>query len=380
MNTFRIGLIGIVLTIATVLAAQNYDKIPFISVHREYSAYFAEAGGLKPDSPVNVAGVTVGKVTKMELEGDRILVRFSASGVTLGTETQAAIKTRTVLGSKTLDISPRGDIPLSNNDVIPLEHTSSPYLLTDTLGELTTTISGLNTDDLSQALGVLGDTLDKSEPNLGAALDGVTRLSSSISSRDEILRSLLGNAEGVTDVLATRSSQINTLILDGATLFTALDQRRTSIDILLTNLSSVSQQLKSLISENEAQLTPTLDKVNSIVDLLEERKDDITKTLLPLTQYATSLGESVSAGPFFKAYIGNLLPGQFLQPFIDAAFSQAGIDPGILGTTTYPIDGGYNSPPGVVPPTDTAPIPNTPVPVVPAPPLAPFPAIPGLGG
>ncbi len=43
-----------------------------------------------------------------------------------------------------------------------------------------------------------------------------------------------------------------------------------------------------------------------------------------------SLGESVSAGPFFKAYVANLLPGQFMQPFVDAAFSDLGLDPNVL--------------------------------------------------
>ena len=46
--------------------------------------------------------------------------------------------------------------------------------------------------------------------------------------------------------------------------------------------------------------------------------------------YAMSLGESVASGPFFKAYVANLLPGQFLQPFIDAAFSDLGLDPNVL--------------------------------------------------
>ena len=49
-----------------------------------------------------------------------------------------------------------------------------------------------------------------------------------------------------------------------------------------------------------------------------------------LNEYALSLGESVSSGPFFKAYVANLLPGQFLQPFIDAAFSDLGLDPNVL--------------------------------------------------
>ena len=43
-----------------------------------------------------------------------------------------------------------------------------------------------------------------------------------------------------------------------------------------------------------------------------------------------SLGESVASGPFFKAYVVNLLPGQFVQPFIDAAFSDLGLDPNVL--------------------------------------------------
>jgi phospholipid/cholesterol/gamma-HCH transport system substrate-binding protein len=49
-----------------------------------------------------------------------------------------------------------------------------------------------------------------------------------------------------------------------------------------------------------------------------------------LNDYAMSLGEAVSAGPFFKAYVANLLPGQFVQPFVDAAFSDLGLDPNVL--------------------------------------------------
>ena len=43
-----------------------------------------------------------------------------------------------------------------------------------------------------------------------------------------------------------------------------------------------------------------------------------------------SLGESVGSGPFFKAILANVLPGQFIQPFVDAAFSDLGLDPNVL--------------------------------------------------
>ena len=41
-------------------------------------------------------------------------------------------------------------------------------------------------------------------------------------------------------------------------------------------------------------------------------------------------GEALSGGPFFKAYVANLIPGQFIQPFVDAAFSDLGLDPNVL--------------------------------------------------
>ena len=70
-----------------------------------------------------------------------------------------------------------------------------------------------------------------------------------------------------------------------------------------------------------------------------------------LNKYAMSLGEAVSSGPFFKAYLVNLLPGQFVQPFIDAAFSDLGLDPNVLlpSQRTDPQTGQPGTPPLPVP-------------------------------
>ena len=64
--------------------------------------------------------------------------------------------------------------------------------------------------------------------------------------------------------------------------------------------------------------------------IVDNRKQQVQKSITLLNKYAMSLGESVASGPFFKAYVVNLLPGQFLQPFIDAAFSDLGLDPNVL--------------------------------------------------
>jgi len=49
--------------------------------------------------------------------------------------------------------------------------------------------------------------------------------------------------------------------------------------------------------------------------------------LSTLRNYTAALSEAVGSGPYFKVMIGNLLPYQILQPWVDAAFKKRGIDP-----------------------------------------------------
>ena len=76
-NLVLIGAIGCALTAAVVLAALNYNKLPFFNQNKHYSAYFAEAGGLIPLAAVQVSGFSVGKVDSLALDGPRVLVTFN---------------------------------------------------------------------------------------------------------------------------------------------------------------------------------------------------------------------------------------------------------------------------------------------------------------
>ncbi len=106
-NPFVMGAIGLGLTGAIVLVALEYDKLPFINQTKEYSAYFAEAGGLTTDAGVQVSGFEVGKVSSIELDGPQVLVTFTVDNdIALGDRTEAAIKTKRPVGHE----DPRGHV------------------------------------------------------------------------------------------------------------------------------------------------------------------------------------------------------------------------------------------------------------------------------
>jgi phospholipid/cholesterol/gamma-HCH transport system substrate-binding protein len=328
-NPFIIGAVGVALTAGVALAALNYDKLPLFSQNKDYSAYFAEASGLIPGAAVQVSGFKVGKVDSVSLDGPRVLVAFNMDKhIRLGDRTEAAIKTKSLLGAKILEVTPRGDGQQSG--AIPLDRTRPAYQLPDAIGELTATISGLNTDQLSQSLSVLSDTFKDTPPELKIAVAGVARFSDTLDRRDAQLRNLLANANKATGVLAQRSDQVVSLIADTDALLVQLESQGSALDQISGNISAVTQQLKAFISENKQTLKPALDKLNGALTIVDNRKEKVQESIKKLNAYAMSLGESVSSGPFFKAYLTNLFPGQFVQPFVDAAFSDLGLDPATL--------------------------------------------------
>lgn len=318
-NPVQIGIIGLVVAVSLVLAGLQYDKLPFLSGGARYQAQFADAGGLMVDDFVTVAGVNVGKVEKVELDNTTVLVTFTVDdGVVLGDSTVADIKTNTILGRKSLKVASDGFGTLQVGSTIPLDRTNSPYSLNEALGDLATTASELDTDQLNNSLNAMSDALADTPPELRTALAGVTRLSQSINTRDESLRDLLAKAESVTGILGERSGQINSLLVDGNRLLAELDRRRNAISELIVNVSAVSRQLTGLVQDNEQQMKPTLEQLNQTVAILQRNKDNIGQALDGLGPYATTLGEAVGSGPFFMAYVANFGVGQLTQTFTDS--------------------------------------------------------------
>jgi phospholipid/cholesterol/gamma-HCH transport system substrate-binding protein len=360
-SPFVIGVMGTVIVACVVIAAFEYDKLPFVKNTKDYSAYFSEAGGIKPGSTVRVSGMGVGRVSDIRLDGTKVRIGFTVkNNVVLGDRTEASIKTETILGNKMLELTSRGDGKLSGT--IPLERTTSPYDLPDALGDLTTTISGLDTTQLSSALTTLANTFKETPPDLKPALQGVARFSETLNGRDAQLRNLLGNANKVSGVLGRRSQQIASLVTDSNALLAALLDERDSLDALMNNLTGVSHEISGLVNDNRTQLKPALDKLNGVLEILDNRKEDIQRTLPKFKRYAMSFGECLGSGPFFKAYVANLIPGQFGGPTLDVDMYDRFLDP----NQKLPSE-------SVDPPTGTPPVPpeNAPVPLWSQPPSPP---------
>src|SRR4029079_4080455 len=118
---------------------------------------------------VSISGIKVGKVSDVALAGDTAKVTFTVQrGIRIGDQSLAAIRTDTILGEKSLALTPAGG---GKTTSIPLGRTTTPYTLNTALQDLGHQSDVLDQDQFTQARRVLTDTLRDATPQLRGALD-----------------------------------------------------------------------------------------------------------------------------------------------------------------------------------------------------------------
>ena len=317
----RSGFIGLALILLVITVGLQPQRLVELATSIRHQALFADAGGLSPGNDVRVSGVKVGTVSDVSLQRGRALVTFMVDGrVRLGADTTANIRTGTLLGQRLLTLESSGKGRLRSTDVIPVSRTGSPYSLNDAISELAANTKGTDTAALNQSLDTLAATIDRLAPQLSPTFDGLSRISRALNERNDSLAGLLKSAAEVTGVLAERSQQVNTLILNANELLGVLEQRRYAIVNLLANTSALAQQLAGVVADNEQELAPALEKLNSVSAMLQRNSDNIGKAMAGLAKFQVTQAEAVNNGFYYNAFVANLSPGQLLQPFLDYIF------------------------------------------------------------
>ena len=307
-NPIRTGAISLTLIALLLLAAFYSDDLPIVGGGTSYAADFSEAAGLVPGNEVRVAGVKVGKVTKVRLNGDRVRVTFKVKDAWVGDRTTAMIRIKTLLGQKFLSLDPQGSAPLSPGDPIPKERTLAPYDVNEAFNGLATTVGQIDTKQLADSFTVLSDTFKNSPEHVRGALDGLSALSKTISSRDEQLAKLLDNTRQLSKTLADRNAEFEKLLSDGNLLLGEIRKRREAISALLTGTRDLARELSGLVNDNSNQLKPALEQLGRVTTILQRNQDNLDRSLALMAPFYRVFANTLGNGRWFDTYICGLLP------------------------------------------------------------------------
>lgn len=308
-NPVMIGAISMAVIVLMVLAAFRAQDLPLIGGGDTYYAAFSESGGLKVNDEVRIAGVRVGKVESIELDGDQVMVGMRVDTPSeFGPDTRAAIKVKTLLGAMFVSLEPAGSGQLEEGSTIPVARTSSPFNVVDAFEGLAETSEGIDTDQLAQSLTTLADLTRNTPEEFKGALDGVSALSTNIAAKNDQINSLLKNLQRVSSVLDDRDEDIVALMQDGDVLFRALIARRDAIHRLLVSTSTLSRELTTLVRDTRSDLKPALDQVEDVLAVLNKNEDNIDNAIRLAAPFYRVFANTLGNGPWFDTYIQNLPP------------------------------------------------------------------------
>ncbi|MGP4015281.1 MCE family protein [Saccharopolyspora sp. 5N708] len=306
-DPLKIGIAGLLVLVLIFLLALNFERLPLIG-GTTYTAQFTEAAGLRADNEVRIAGVKVGTVSDVELEGGHVLVSFRVGDAWLGDHTTAAIRIKTLLGQKYLALDPQGSKELSPSEPIPLQRTMSPYDVIQAFSDLSSTVDQVDTGQLAQSFRTLSDTFADTPGEVSGALDGLSRLSETISSRDEQLEQLLNNTAQVSQTVADRNADFEKLLSDGNLLLQEIRARRDSISGLLDGTRELSTQLSGLVDDNAKDIGPTLQQLDQVTKMLQRNQDNLNRSLEMFAPFTRLFSNVLGNGRWFDTYICGLLP------------------------------------------------------------------------
>lgn len=316
-NPYAVGIISVLLIGAATGFAFMVGLLNLLDDTYEMQGVFSDASGLRAGDDVKVAGVTVGRVTDIEVDrsSGNVQVEWVVDqGIEIGNEAGAEIALASLLGAKFVRINEpvAGDMMMedlpSEQRVVPLERTKVPFDVFELTRIATEGIEELDTEELNALLVDLADITEGKAPTVDALVTGIRRVGQAINSRDEKFDALLDQADRLSQTLADKDDEIVALLDSSSQILDLIVERRNDLAIVLGESAESVQELSRLISDNKAQLDSILDNVSPALDVVAANQDDIDRTLAWLGPALLQQSRGGGQGPWQDIFVRSVGP------------------------------------------------------------------------
>ncbi|MFE9326316.1 MCE family protein [Nocardia sp. NPDC052278] len=280
-------------------------------------AEFAQAAGLRSGASVDVSGIEVGSVSAVRLDGAKVVVDLKVrKDLRLGPDASAAIKMTTILGKLHVELVPGNGKGLPDNR-IPLKQTSVPYNLGKVIRDPNykssfERIERLDPAKLRQSLDVLSRQMGDSPQLTVEALNSIGALAKVINDRRDEVDTLLKSMDQVAELASDNRNSVLLLLTRGEAIGNAVALRQNLLKQLLDNVASLSRLLQDMGLENQNQLGPLIQNLNTMSEGLEKNRDNLDSLyeIMPvaLRQFNNALGN----GPYGDVWAPWVFPDNWL--------------------------------------------------------------------
>lgn len=227
----------------------------------EIKATFDSVSGLKKDVPVEIAGVEVGRVAKINLKDSKAEVTMQISpDVFIPKGSTAVIQTKGVLGEKYIEIIPPQPAAAE-------KQAARGYI--EPGGEITKTRSAADIDRLLRTLGEVGEDIKRISGSLGKVIGGPEG--------ERNLQEIMDNIRDMTRNLSA-----------------AVEENRGQLRETIDNFAAFSADLRELSAENRGRISDTLSNLSEASAQLERTMSAVERLANNVEEGKGVMGKLVS--------------------------------------------------------------------------------------
>lgn len=340
---YRGALVGLSLF---MVVAVTVTWLVYVTLRRDvagstvpYGAMFSDVFGLREGDDVRMAGVRVGRVEKIELEGDLAKVSFVVQDdqQVLGT-TVASVTYQNIVGQRYLGLSlgKTGDAgPLPAGSVIPLERSEPSFDVTTLLNGYEPLFSLLNPRDADNLTKGVIQSLQGDQGSITALVAQTSELTESFAGRDEELGTVITDLNTVMANLARHNESLDQVLTQVQAAVTTFDGRRQELVDSTGSMARVVRQLSTISDEVYPSLNELVEREPGFAQHMVSIEPQLAFTGANLPLLLKGFARITSEGSYANAYACDLNATGFFPGLNDVV-------PIVVDAATPGNDGRYS--------------------------------------
>jgi phospholipid/cholesterol/gamma-HCH transport system substrate-binding protein len=297
-NPARIGLVVIVTALASVGAVLTVNRSIFTSSYT-VAARFSNAAGIGPGAKVTLAGVDVGTVSGVHLDGNAVLVDLAVNqGVVLPRRTAASIEVETVLGVLDVALQPLGGWSSPLRDGALITDTSVPVELQQVENTAGNLLQQADVAAFNKLLTAIDDIARGKQAQVAQIVQGLDRFTGVVDARSTQVSDLIDAANRLASTVAARDSQLSSVVSSVDQVVQGLAARSSDLASLIQQTDRMASQTAALVGGDQPQVQQLLDHLHAVLGVVAQHQLDLAEGVAYLDsglQGFSSIGFSGSA-------------------------------------------------------------------------------------
>lgn len=308
----KLGIFTVVTIAVTTWLATIIGNFQLFSAPYEVTAEFSDATGVLGGDVVKAAGVTIGRVSTIEIEdGIAIVAMAIDEDVDLPDRLSARIRFRNLVGQRMITLAEDPEAPSFRDGRIPLTHTRSAFDLTALFNGLRPLIRSTDPKDINVVSAAVVEALGGRSDEVEGILSNLADVADVVATRDTELQSLLDGVNSVTSDLAGRDQQLRSTLRDLNSFLGTFAATRSDLDRALVTLEQAATSFKRVVDESGADIEADVAHLATIFDAVEDKRDDLRSALRSLPDMLVAVERTNAYGEWGNIHLVHVCKDDF---------------------------------------------------------------------